>query len=33
MKWWKLEGEAPKVFKERVIDEGPWKDEGDANNM
>lgn len=22
-----------KGFKERVIDEGPWKDEGDANNM
>jgi hypothetical protein len=32
-KWWKLEGEASKVFKERVIEEGPWKDEGDANNM
>jgi len=32
-KWWKLEGEASKVFKERVIKEGPWEDEGDANNM
>ena len=32
-KWWKLEGEASKVFKERVIEEDPWKDEGDANNM
>ena len=32
-KWWKLEGEASKVFKEKVIEEGPWKDEGDANNM
>jgi hypothetical protein len=32
-KWWKLEGEASKVFKERVIEEGPWKVEGDANNM
>ena len=33
MKWWKLEGEASKVFKEKVIEDGPWKDEGDANNM
>ena len=33
MKWWKLEGEASKVFKEKVIEEGPWKDEGDANSM
>ena len=32
-KWWKLEGEASKVFKEKVIEEGPWKDEDDANNM
>jgi hypothetical protein len=32
-KWWKLEREASKVFKERVIEEDPWKDEGDANNM
>ena len=32
-KWWKLEGEASKVFKEKVIEEGPWNDEGDANNM
>ena len=23
MKWWKLEGEASKVFKEKVIEEGP----------
>ena len=27
-KWWKLEGEASKVFKENVIKEGPWNDEG-----
>ena len=27
-KWWKLEGEASKVFKEKVIEEDPWKDEG-----
>ena len=32
-KWWKLEREASKVFKEKVIEEGPWNDEGDANNM
>jgi hypothetical protein len=32
-KWWKLEGETAKVFKERVIEEGPWQDEGDANDM
>ena len=32
-KWWKLEGEASKVFKEKVIEEGPWNDEGDANSM
>ena len=25
--------EASKVFKEKVIEEGPWNDEGDANNM
>ena len=31
MKWWKLEGEASKVFKEKAIEEGPWNDEGDAN--
>ena len=33
MKWWKLEGEASKVFKEKVIEDGPWKDEGDANSI
>ncbi|XP_066341345.1 uncharacterized protein [Miscanthus floridulus] len=32
-KWWKLEGEASKVFKEKIIEEGPWNNEGDANNM
>ena len=25
--------EASKVFKEKVIEEGPWNDEGDANSM
>ena len=32
-KWWKLEGKASKVFKEKVIEEDPWNDEGDANSM
>ena len=32
-KWWKLEGDASKFFKENVIEEGPRKDEDDANNM
>ena len=32
-KWWKLEGDALKVFKEKVIEEDPWNDEGDANSM
>ena len=29
----KIRRGASKVFKERVIEEGPWKDKGDANNM
>ena len=33
MKWWKLEHKASKVFKEKVIEESPWKDEDDANSM
>ena len=32
-KWWKLEGDASKVFKEKVIEESTWNDEGDANSM
>ena len=32
-KWWKLEREESKVFKEKVIEEGPWNDKGDANSM
>jgi hypothetical protein len=28
-----LEGVTAEVFKERVIQEGPWQDEGDANDM
>jgi hypothetical protein len=29
----KLKGEAAQAFKERVIKEGPWEEEGDADNM
>jgi hypothetical protein len=32
-KWWKLKGEVVQAFKERVIKEGPWEEEGDADNM
>jgi hypothetical protein len=32
-KWWKLKGETSNVFKERVILEGFWSKEKDANNM
>jgi len=32
-KWWKLKEEAAQTFKERVIKEGPWHEEDDANNM
>ena len=32
-KWWKLEGKASKVFKEKVIEEGSWNDEGNANSI
>jgi hypothetical protein len=30
MKWWKLKEEATKIFKERVLKEGPWHEGGDA---
>jgi hypothetical protein len=33
MKWWKLKGEVSQAFKERVIKEGPWEEEGDVENM
>jgi hypothetical protein len=33
MKWWKLKQEAAKMFKERVINEGPWHEGEDANSM
>jgi hypothetical protein len=32
-KWWKLKEEATKIFKERVLKEGPWHEGGDANSM
>jgi hypothetical protein len=31
--WWKLKKEAAKMFKERVLKEGPWHEGGDANSM
>jgi hypothetical protein len=33
MKWWKLKEEAVKMFKERVLKEGPWHEGGDAHSM
>jgi hypothetical protein len=33
MKWWKLKEEAAKIFKERVLNEGPWREGGDTNSM
>jgi hypothetical protein len=32
-KWWKLKEESTKTFKERVLKEDPWHEEGDANSM
>ncbi|AQL05931.1 Retrovirus-related Pol polyprotein LINE-1 [Zea mays] len=32
-KWWKLKGDVAQTFKERVIEEGPWAEEGDTNTM
>jgi hypothetical protein len=31
--WWKLKEEVAKMFKERVLKEGPWHKGGDANSM
>jgi hypothetical protein len=28
-KWWKLKGEVAQAFKEKVVKEGPWVEEGD----
>jgi hypothetical protein len=33
MKWWKLKEVAAKMFKKRVLKEGPWHEGGDANSM
>jgi hypothetical protein len=33
MKWWKLKEDAVKMFKKRVIKEGPWHEGEDANSM
>jgi hypothetical protein len=33
MKWWKLKEEVVKMFKERVLKEGPWHEGGDVNSM
>ena len=32
-KWWKLKGDASRVFKDRVMGEGAWNVEGEANVM
>ena len=32
-KWWKLRGEAAQAFKERMLDEGPWEEGEDADDM
>jgi hypothetical protein len=32
-KWWKNKEESAKMFKERVHNEGPWHEGGDANIM
>ena len=32
-KWWKLRGEAVQAFKERMLDEGPWDEGEDGNDM
>jgi hypothetical protein len=32
-KWLKLKGEAQRTYKEKMISEGPWDEEGGADNM
>jgi hypothetical protein len=32
-KWWKLKEDAVETLKERVLNEGPWHEGGDANSM
>ena len=31
-KWWKLKGEDQQTFKERLIAEGPWSEDGDVDS-
>jgi hypothetical protein len=33
MRWWKLRGVEAQVFKDRMLDEGPWEEGEDANDM
>ena len=32
-KWWKLRGEAAQAFRERMLDEGPWEEGEDTDDM
>jgi hypothetical protein len=32
-KWWKLKEEATRTFKERILNNDPWREGGDANSM
>jgi hypothetical protein len=32
-KWWKLKGDASQIFKNRVIVEGSWNEDEDADNI
>ena len=32
-KWWRLKGDVSRVFKDRVLGEGTWNMEGEANDM
>jgi hypothetical protein len=32
-KWWKLKEESAQTLKERVLNEAPWHEGGNANNM
>ena len=32
-KWWNLRGEAARMFKERMLGDGPWEEGEDADDM
>ena len=32
-KWWKLRREETQTFKERILGEGPWEEEEDADDI